>query len=417
MCDTSIASREVHLYDSPHTAYERQALRRLLYGGATVADVRRRVHNKTRIQLKATDTDGSYTQGGDDAPKPQHIYGRNGTALAIAAAELVPVLILVLVPLTVHAGVLSTMLGVFGQNVIAYEAEKDTTAAGDVKLLSSHTNPDPNAPLGGGDILIDEGSLVSAGAFGEDEYNENYTSGEISVYVVREGDSLSQIAEMFGVTTNTILWANDISDKTIHEGQTLVILPIVGVRHIVKEGDTLASIAKKYDGNEEEILSYNQLSKASEITVGATIIVPGGNMHTAAPKQAPKSSSPARSSGSSAASGGYFTHPLPGAVRTQGIHGYNGVDLAGLAAGTAVRAAAAGEVIVARSSGWNGGYGSYVVVKHGNGTQTLYAHLSSVSVGVGEYVSAGQTVGGVGNSGRSTGIHLHFEVRGASNPF
>ena len=85
--------------------------------------------------------------------------------------------------------------------------------------------------------------------------------------------------------------------------------------------------------------------------------------------------------------------------------------------GSAVVAAAAGDVIVAKGSGWNGGYGKYVVVKHANGTQTLYAHLNSVSVGVGQRVGAGQTLGGVGSTGRSTGVHLHFEVRGASNPF
>ena len=382
-----------------------------MYGGESITT--------QLIQPKATDTDGSHTSGSEETAKRQYIYRGNGQTLAIVAAEFVPLLLLVLIPLTVHAGVLSTVLGALGNNVIAYEAKKDDTTASDVKLLSSRTNPDPNAPLGGGDIIIDEGSLVPGGAFGENAYSEDYSSGEISVYIVRDGDSLSQIAEMFGVTVNTILWANDIKDRTIHEGQTLVILPIVGVRHVVKEGDSLSSIAKKYDGNAEEILSYNQLTSESELTVGSTIIVPGGNMHTAAPKQAPKTSSPANKSGSGsqAASSGYFTHPLPGATRTQGIHGYNGVDLAGVAAGTAVRAAAGGEVIVSRSSGWNGGYGSYVVVKHGNGTQTLYAHLSSVSVGVGAMVSAGETIGGVGNTGRSTGIHLHFEVRGASNPF
>ena len=114
--------------------------------------------------------------------------------------------------------------------------------------------------------------------------------------------------------------------------------------------------------------------------------------------------------------GGGFIHPLPGSLRTQGIHGYNGVDLAS-GTGTPIRAAAAGQVIVAKSYGWNGGYGNYVVVRHANGTQTLYAHNSSNAVGVGTYVAQGQTVAYVGSSGRSTGSHLHFEVRGASNPF
>jgi len=80
-------------------------------------------------------------------------------------------------------------------------------------------------------------------------------------------------------------------------------------------------------------------------------------------------------------------------------------------------AAADGEVIVSRNSGWNGGYGSYVVLRHSNGTQTLYAHLNSTAVGVGEKVSQGDIVGYMGNTGKSTGVHLHFEVRGAKNPF
>ena len=92
------------------------------------------------------------------------------------------------------------------------------------------------------------------------------------------------------------------------------------------------------------------------------------------------------------------------------------VDLAG-GYGSTIRAAASGEVIVSKQSGWNGGYGQDIVVRHGNGTQTLYAHLSRNDVGVGAYVSQGQVIGGMGSTGRSTGTHLHFEVRGASNPF
>jgi murein DD-endopeptidase MepM/ murein hydrolase activator NlpD len=103
-------------------------------------------------------------------------------------------------------------------------------------------------------------------------------------------------------------------------------------------------------------------------------------------------------------------------VRTQGIHGYNGVDLAA-GVGTPILAAAGGEVIVAKGSGWNGGYGNYVVIKHPNGTQTLYAHMSSTAISSGAQVSGGEVIGYVGNTGRSTGSHLHFEVRGAKNPF
>ncbi len=323
---------------------------------------------------------------------------------------------LFLVPAFVHAGVFAAIVG------FVAEAEEETPVSTPaqspetVPLLRAVVNADPNASRGGGDIIVDEdGTLVpSLGPAGL-EGEAVASSGEISVYIVREGDSLSQIAEMYGVSINTILWANEIkSAKDIQPGDTLVILPVSGVRHVVKSGDTLKKIAEKYHGDVDDIIAYNQLSGASDIAPGETIVIPGGEV---AASVAPKKKS---SGGSVAATGsggnGYFSHPVPGAVRTQGIHGYNGVDL-GAPIGTGVRAAAAGEVILARASGWNGGYGSYIVIKHPNGTQTLYAHLSSVSVVVGQSVGQGEIIGAVGTTGRSTGPHLHFEVRGATNPF
>lgn len=108
--------------------------------------------------------------------------------------------------------------------------------------------------------------------------------------------------------------------------------------------------------------------------------------------------------------------PLRGGVKSQGIHGYNGIDIAA-PVGTPILASADGAVILARTSGYNGGYGLYVVIKHNNGTQTLYAHMSRVNVSVGQTVTQGEVIGAVGNTGRSTGPHIHFEVRGARNPF
>jgi len=216
---------------------------------------------------------------------------------------------------------------------------------------------------------------------------------------------------MFGVTTNTILWANDLRSATaIRPGDALVILPVAGVRHIVKSGDTIASIAKRYEADADEILAYNQLASAEAVTVGMTVIVPGGKV------AAPAVSRTTAAAGGTAASGNWLSHPAPGTLKTQGIHGYNAVDFAA-AIGTPIRAAAAGEVIVSRSSGWNGGYGNYIVIRHSNGVQTLYSHLSRNDVGVGAYVTQGQVIGAMGNTGRSTGPHLHFEVRGARNPF
>ncbi len=284
-------------------------------------------------------------------------------------------------------------------------------------LLRAALNIDPNPAKGGGDIIVIDGALVPDGDINEkdDGANSKTANGEITLYVVREGDTLSQIAEMFDINSKTILWANDIGNPSkIRPGDSLIILPITGVRHVVKKGDTLASIAKKYDGDIDDILAYNQLATAEDINVGDTVVIPGGVVTAPAPTKKSTSYSSGKIATGNGSAG--YTHPLPGAVRTQGLHGYNGVDY-GASVGTPVLAAAAGEVIVAKGSGWNGGYGLYVVVKHANGTQTLYAHLSRNAVAVGDTVAAGQVIGYVGNTGRSTGSHLHFEVRGAKNPF
>jgi LysM repeat protein len=285
-----------------------------------------------------------------------------------------------------------------------------------VSLLKAAVHSDPNPAKGGGDILVEDGALVAVSdASGKNTTVSRVVNGEISVYVVREGDTLSQIADMFDVSAKTILWANDLSNANrIRPGDSLVILPITGVRHVVKSGDTIQTIAKKYDGDVDDILAYNQLTSAESISVGDTVVIPDG---TLAATSQPKAVVATRSSGSAASGGGSaYTHPLPGAQRTQGIHGYNGIDLAA-PAGTPILASAGGEVIVSRASGWNGGYGLYVVIKHPKGSQTLYAHMSSTAVAAGATVAQGQVIGYVGSTGRSTGDHLHFEVRGATNPF
>ena len=116
---------------------------------------------------------------------------------------------------------------------------------------------------------------------------------------------------------------------------------------------------------------------------------------------------------------GYYERPVTTCIKTQGIHGHNAVDLAASnhQIGEPIRAAADGQVIVSRDSGWNGGYGEYIVIKHANGTQTLYGHLNATDVNVGDSVTQGEVIGAMGSTGDSTGPHLHFEIRGARNPF
>lgn len=330
-------------------------------------------------------------------------------------------IIAIIVPLSVHAGVFSAFFDTVSAETTDPVVYAQDPNAQVMPLLRAALNTDPNPAKGGGDIIVEDGVLVPSGDIDgkSNTVSIETMNGEINLYTVREGDTLSELAVMFGVSAKTILWANSITDASkIRPGDSLIILPITGVRHVVKKGDTIATIAKKYEGDVEDILAYNQLASAEDISVGDTVVIPGGVM--AQPAPVVKKSTTKRTSGGVVASGGGsagFTNPLPGSIKTQGIHGYNGVDLSGVPVGTAVLAAAGGEVIVAKSGGYNGGYGSYVVIKHSNGTQTLYGHLSSVSVSVGDTVAKGEKVGGMGNSGRSTGPHLHFEVRGARNPF
>jgi len=319
-------------------------------------------------------------------------------------------------PVFAHAGIFSFFASILTGSAETTEIVNDKNSQ-NVALLQAALNYDPNPSKGGGDITIvgDSALLPDLGPLGTiADIPETQVSGAITIYVVREGDSLSQIAKMFGVSVNTIIWANDIArGNLIQVGETLVILPITGVQYTVQKGDTIAGIAKKFKGDSEDIKQYNDIISDSELVAGKIIVIPDGVLGT-----------PVYSSGSVAAPYrggggptyvGYYIRPVSGA-RTQGLHGYNGIDLSA-PYGTPIVAAASGNAIIVRSYGWNGGYGSYVVIAHPNGTQTLYAHLGSVVLSQGSAVVQGQVIGYAGSTGRSTGPHLHFEVRGAKNPF
>lgn len=299
---------------------------------------------------------------------------------------------------TARAGFFASLSDILGASA-HYEADAGSGNSQTLALLDTAGL----TARGGGDITLvgDEALLAESGPGADHEAGSDH----ITTYTVREGDTISQIAEMFHVSVNTLRWANDIKKiDSIRVGQTLVILPVSGVKHVIKKGDTLASIAKKYKGDLEEILEFNEITLGEALPIGETIIIPDGEMVD----QAPKASAPSYAD--------YYIRPIKGGKKTQGLHGYNGVDLATYV-GAPVYASAEGQVVVSKSGGWNGGYGNYIVIKHPNKTQTLYAHLSRNLVSVGEKVSQGQTIGENGSTGKSTGPHLHFEVRGAKNPF
>ncbi|MEK7390916.1 MAG: peptidoglycan DD-metalloendopeptidase family protein [Patescibacteria group bacterium] len=305
---------------------------------------------------------------------------------------------------TAHAGVFSFLASVFGDKTVSDSSSDGKYNSQNIGLLEAPLSS--KFAVGGGDIsIVDNTALEFQAESGE----EPYQSDQISSYIVRDGDTLSQIAKMFNVSVNTIVWANDIERGIITPGQNLIILPVSGIKHIVKSGDTLQSITRQYSGDLKEILQFNDISADAKLAVGDEIIIPNGD------------SSPTRAVGGSIANSklvtdGYYMRPIIGGRKTQGIHGYNGVDLAA-PIGTRVVASAAGKIIVSKNFGYNGGYGKYIVISHPNGTQTLYSHLNETAVAVGTSVAQGQLIGYLGNTGRSTGPHVHFEIRGAKNSF
>lgn len=238
---------------------------------------------------------------------------------------------------------------------------------------------------------------------------------EVLDYTVQPGETLSRIAQKFGISIETILWANDLDLKsTLKPGQVLKISPVTGVIHKVKKGDTVYSLAKYYNTDAQAIVDFpfNTFvnDETFELAVGQILIIPGGIMPKApvAPQGTRYVAQQTPDAGTVSALG-QFIWPTSGRI-SQGYSWYHrAIDIAN-AVGTPELAADSGKVIVA---GWpdNSGYGNRVMIDHGNGFITLYGHLSKILVTAGQTVKRGDTIGLMGSTGRSTGPHLHFEIR------
>jgi len=320
---------------------------------------------------------------------------------------------------TAHASLFSFFYSIFTGQTASANIEQATSSQNSqtVALLQAATNIDPNPekPLDTVPVNTD-GVLVPDIAASENVGDSSPVNTQINTYTVQPGDTVSGVAKMFGVSISTVLWANNLTSKSVLQtGQTLVILPISGINYTVKKGDTVQAIAKKYKADIGDILVYNDISLSSVLSAGDTIIIPNAEIQVSVPTRIVFRNNPAHDTNGPDYPG-YYIRPIVGGTRTQGLHGYNAVDLAA-PKGTPIHASAAGTVIVSRSGGWNGGYGSFIIISHSNGTQTLYAHLSKNIATAGQYVEQDQTIGLVGSTGESTGPHVHFEIRGAKNPF
>jgi murein DD-endopeptidase MepM/ murein hydrolase activator NlpD len=238
-------------------------------------------------------------------------------------------------------------------------------------------------------------------------------------YTVQAGDTVSEIADKFGISTDTIRWENNLASlNAIKPGQTLRILPVSGVRHKVSRGETIYSIAKKYDANPQAVVDFPFNNFADDETfalaVGQDLIVPDGKKPNEVLWSPSKYIAQNTPNAGAVSAIGTFVWPIGGRITQRFAWYHRGVDIAA-AFGTPILAADAGRVTVA---GWpdNSGYGIRVVIDHGNGYQTWYGHMSRVAVALGQSVNRGNVIGYEGSTGRSTGPHCHFEIRKGGVP-
>lgn len=282
-----------------------------------------------------------------------------------------------------------------------------------------------SAPMLNTNIVADDSGFMLPVNPQTNEADRSAMSDKIT-HTVESGETLSTIAEMYGLKTSTLMWENNLSKSSIlRVGSTLTVPPVDGVTHTVKSGQSLAKIASLYEIEEADIIRQNA-SDTETVSAGQALFIPGGEQ--LAPATPVITNTAYRSTGVATASptrveldattavptaGKFLIYPTRGKI-TQGYYSWHrAVDIADRSK-PPIWAASSGTVIKASEGTWGGGYGNHVIIDHGNGVQTLYAHLDYLTVSNGQQVGQGEVIGRMGNTGRvygATGIHLHFEVR------
>ncbi len=223
----------------------------------------------------------------------------------------------------------------------------------------------------------------------------------VSTYVVRPGDALSSIASRHRISLDTLISMNGITDaRRIIAGTRLRVPNISGIVHVVARGESVGSLASRYGVGSTEILDANDLGSAV-IRTGQSLFIPGARMSATELKKALGELVAWPVRGYISSPFGYRPNPFTGIRQF-----HNAIDIVA-PEGSPVKAAMDGRVA---DVGYNAIYGNYVILTHPDGYQTLYAHLSKVSVKRGTTVRQGAVLGAVGTTGYSTGPHLHFSV-------
>ncbi|KKQ27527.1 MAG: Peptidase M23 family protein [Candidatus Magasanikbacteria bacterium GW2011_GWC2_37_14] len=280
--------------------------------------------------------------------------------------------------------------------------------------------PEISGMVNGGGALV-KPSVLSGSVFVDGGSGSIPGSGRegIVFHKVEVGENIGFLAQKYGISVATILWANNLTERSyIRPGDNLKILPMTGLVHKVTKGQTLGKIASLYKVKTTDIVTYNKLKEdGADIVVGEELLIPGGTkiaVAVASPTKNPTRqyyglNSVAAPPANSAGSGDYL---WPAGVRriTQYFGWrHTGLDIAG-PIGTSIYATRAG-VVTRSQCGYNGGYGCYIIIDHGGGLSSLYGHNSRLFVSVGESVAQGQNIALMGSTGRSTGPHIHFEIR------
>lgn len=320
-----------------------------------------------------------------------------------------------------EAGILSSLSSIFvADQAYALQANVSPISILEDKNNKDGTKDDINYDTNIDNIFDDKALSPNIGSgVSDDQSALDSSCGEPNVYVVAPGDTISKVAELLDVSENTVLVANDMK-KALTRDDVLFIPSVSGVEHTVSKGQTLQQIAKLYKVDTNDIIFCNGITPDSALAIGDELTIPGGDQQKIA-EEGSKSVVKKTTSKKKQNYGIYpsknlagFINPVPGYRLSQGLHDGNAVDFA-IRSGTPIRAVASGKVIFART-GYNGGFGNLVIISHPSGVQTLYAHQSKIAVRSGDQVSQGEVIGYIGSTGHSTGPHLHFEVKGAFNP-